>query len=117
MKHRGEIVEKVARSSGIAISEIAKKMKYERTAPYQHFKKKDLDYGIILSYGKVLKHDFSKEIPEIVDFISTVSEPLEDYNTLSLSEALKQRDNWRDKYLTLLEKYTELLEGKNGNDK
>ena len=84
-------------------------MGYERTAAYQHFKKDNLDLGIVLAYGKALKHDFSKEIPELLDYASTIDEPLSDYKPMTLAEVLRERDYWKDKYIQLLEKHNEMV--------
>lgn len=111
MKKRGKIIESVVRKSNIPIAQVARKLGYERTAPYQHFKKDDLDLGIVLQYGKALNHDFSTDLPELLDYVSTVQEPLSSYKSMTLSEALSERDYWKDKYIKLLEKHNDMILG------
>lgn len=107
--HRGKIVEDVVRKSSISITEISKRMDYTRSTPYQHFKNEDLEYSIIIMYGKALRHDFSIEFPEIVGYMNMLEEPLSGYRTYTVAEALQERDIWKDKYINLLEKHNEML--------
>lgn len=111
LNNRGEILKKIIdeSQSRINIADLAKKIGYDRTTVYQHFKKHDLDYGIILKYGKVLKHDFSIEFPELLEYTSNVEEPLADYTPVTVADALKQIDFWKSKYIQLLEKHNEMI--------
>ncbi|SDG66883.1 hypothetical protein SAMN05421827_10997 [Pedobacter terrae] len=106
---RGKILEKVVQDMGISIAEVARKTNYERTTVYRHFSKSDLDYAIILKYGKALKYDFSVQFPELLDFTSQYDAPLSDYKVITVADALKERDYWKDKYVALLERHNELL--------
>lgn len=89
----------------MSIASLARKLDYDRTTVYQHFKNDSLDYSTILKYGKALKHDFSVEFPEMLQYISTVDEPISNYSAMTVSEALKERDYWKDKYIALMEKH------------
>lgn len=107
--HRGEIVEKIALGLIPNKSELARVMDMDRTTLYRHFADANLDYGIILKYGKTLKHDFSVEFPELSAFGVSLREPLAEYKAMTLSDALKEADMWKAKYIDLLEKHTALL--------
>ena len=64
-----------------------------------------------MAYGKAIKHDFTEEFPEMPKYV--VEDPDQDYGKkLTLEEAIRQRDQWKDKYLELLEKYNRLIEEK-----
>ncbi len=109
--HRGEILQKYIENLNpkVSIAALARKVDYDRTTIYQHFKNSQLDYATILKYGKALKHDFSVEFPEMMQFMSTVEEPIADYTAMTVAEALRERDYWKDKYISLMEKHHELV--------
>lgn len=109
--HRGKILKKIIenQSPKISIAQIARKIGYDRTTVYQHFNNDKLEYSTILKYGKALKHDFSVEFPDMLAYISLVEEPIAEYRAVSVSEALKERDYWKDKYIALMEKHNELI--------
>lgn len=106
---RGKILEKVFKSSGFSLTELSKRVAYDRTTVYRHFAKADLEFPILLKYGKALNHDFSVEFPELASYFSKVEEPMAAYSSFSLAEALKERDYWKDKYIALLEKHNALI--------
>ncbi|GAA4183180.1 hypothetical protein GCM10022218_41490 [Sphingobacterium ginsenosidimutans] len=44
---------------------MVKCVRYDKTTYYSHIKKADLDFAILLVYGKEIAYDFTKESPEI----------------------------------------------------
>lgn len=109
MQHKGEILQKVVAKRMPNKSELAKLLGYNRSAIYRHYADPELDDGIILKYAKALKYDFSREFPELNTYTNTLHEPLADYKPITLSEALKEVDHWRRKYIELLERHNDLL--------
>lgn len=109
--HRGKILKTFIenQSPKVSIASLARKLGYDRSTIYLHFNNDRLDYSTILKYGKALKHDFSVEFPEMLQYISTVEEPISDYRPLTVSEALRERDYWKDKYIALMEKHHEYV--------
>lgn len=108
---RGKVLEDFIKNLNPKVSKaaLAKKLGYDRSTLYLHFANPNLDYSVILKYGKALKHDFSVEFPDMFQYISTVEEPLAEYKVMSVSEALRERDYWKDKYINLMERYNELI--------
>lgn len=102
MLHRGEIVERVVRESGIPLTKIAEKMKRSRRWLYDAFETPDLSLDTILNFGKILGHDFSAEIPQLSDSISMVNEPTVIYGENTV-------EYWKEKYYTLLEEHYQIL--------
>lgn len=107
--HRGKVLQQAVSSSGIPIREVVRRLKLSHTSYYRHIDKPDLDYQILESYGKVIKHDFSIEFPEMdpnnyLDNLANFKKPR------TLDEAQEQTDYWRKKYIQILEKYNRLLE-------
>ncbi len=49
------------------------------------------------------------EFPDLMGYSNMLAEPLSEYRPLTLSDALKEADTWKNKYINLLEKYNELL--------
>jgi hypothetical protein len=109
--HRGQLLENAVKASRLNIEFVADKAGYSRSSYYKHKEERDLDYHILAAYGRALKHDFTEDLPEMPKYI--MEEPGETYGkTPSLQDAIKQRDQWRDKYYELLEKYNKMIEEK-----
>lgn len=108
MIHRGEIVEKAVRKSGISVAEIARRMNKSRRHIYNLFEKPDLSTDVILQIGRIIHYNFTEEIKdnvfiesEMLDrVLSVVNESGAVYEVTQL---------WKEKYIDLLEKYNKLL--------
>ena len=110
-KHYGQIIEKVIRRDGYSISELAKLMHVNRQSIYNWFSKKRLKSDIIFRIGEVLSYDFSKEFPELFregefSFLNKNIAVLPEEAEVVVEHL---EDHWKDKYIVLLEKYSELL--------
>jgi len=105
MAHKGEIVEKAVRASGIKLTELAKKMNLSRRHLYNLFEDPDLSVEYIYKIGKIIHYDFTNEIKSY--FKSSSAQIIENVNDdfLPYGEKLEY---WKNKYLELLEKYNEL---------
>lgn len=110
-QHTGAIVERVVRRSGLSITELARRIHVNRRSVYNWFEQKTLKLDIIQKIGCVLGHDFSVEFPEYFDkgeltqMKRLIDSPIED-STPAQGENVYF---WMNKYITLLEKYNELL--------
>lgn len=102
MIHRGEIVEKVVRSSGIPLARVATRMGKSRRWIYNAFETADLSLDYIIEFGKILHYDFGPEIPQIASHKSAFTE-----NPITYGE--NSVDYWKDKYYSLLEEHNQLL--------
>lgn len=87
-------------------------MGISRGTYYNHKNDPNLSFEQLAEYGRVLKHDFSEDLPEMKKFM--LEEKEAPYTTpKSIEEAIEQRDFWREKYYQLMEKYyIEVVEGK-----
>lgn len=97
--HRGKILRDVIRDSGYTISKLAKDMDISRSTIYNDFQREFISNDEFFKYGKMLGHDFSKEIPELGQY-SIIKESNEDY--------ISQKQ-YREKYYALLENHIKLL--------
>jgi hypothetical protein len=110
-KHYGQIVEYRVRKNGFCISDLARCTKVNRRSIYNWFNQKNLRSDVILKIGFAIRHDFSQEFPEIFEssdfkaIYKLPDSPLHDTRLLDLQE----HENWKNKYLNLLEKYNEML--------
>lgn len=97
MKHRGEIVERVIRKSGLSLTILAAKLGISRNTLYNRFKEKNLSYDFILTVGSILHYNFALDFPEM---LSDTQEPGD-----------VRAELWRleKKYKSLLEKSNRLL--------
>lgn len=102
MVHRGEIVERVVRSSGIPLTRMAAKMNRSRRWIYNAFETPDLSLDLVLEFGKILHYDFSQDIPQIVNTKSIVSD-------VPMTYGENSAEYWKGKYYQLLEEHNELL--------
>ncbi len=102
MIHRGEIVERVVRNSGIPLTRIAVRMGKSRRWVYNAFETSDLSIDLILEFGKILHYDFSQDIPQMKNTKSIVSD-------LPITYGEENAEYWKDKYYRLLEEHNELL--------
>ena len=114
MIHRGEIVEAAVRQSGIAISEVARRMKKSRRHLYNIFEDPNVPLDTIIKIGRIIHHDFTKEIADVQIFYPhNQSVPsFEESQDESYKNANQSVTYWKDKYFELLEKYNNLLENK-----
>ena len=109
---RGQILAALVEASGLKKEDVALRAGYSRSAYYKHVENPNLDYHILIAYGKAINHDFTQEFPEMPRY------ELEDPETIyvrlpkTVDEAVLQRDFWRNKYFDLLEKYTSIIEEK-----
>ncbi len=107
MQHRGEIVEKVVRQSGIPLTQLAKKLGKSRRWIYNAFDNPTLSMDLISEIGRIIHHDFSNEILEF-KYLNPIFTEGADITYQSLNE--NSAEYWKNKYLILLEKYNALLE-------
>ena len=100
-------------ATGLNKEEVAVKAGYSRSSYYKHIDNPDLDFHILIAYGRAMKHDFTDEFPEMPRYL--LQDPEEPYpQPLTLDEAIRQRDYWKDKYIEMLEKYNRLMEENRG---
>jgi len=109
MKHKGEIIEKAIRSSGISVTELAKRIKKSRRYVYNLFEKNDVPVETILQIGKIIHYNFFKEIKEIQPAGYIFNEDKSSVNDNDPDISYKPAEYWKNKYFELLEKYNQLL--------
>jgi hypothetical protein len=65
MSHRGEIVEKVVRKSGYALTKLVDRLDISRNTLYNKFNNASLSYRFIQEVGHTLHYNFSFDFPEM----------------------------------------------------
>ena len=105
MQHKGQILEKAVRQSGMPLTKLSKKMDKSRRWIYNAFENENLSIEYILEIGNIIHYDFSNDIEDLKKY----KEAADHFGT---SPKSNQSDYWKNKYLNLLEKYNELLESK-----
>ena len=109
--NRGQILASVVEASNLTKEEVARRAGYTRSAYYKHIENPQLNYHILMAYGRALKHDFTEEFTDMPRYI--MEEVSETYGKpKTLEEALNLLEQWKNKYLDLLEKYNRLIEEK-----
>ena len=107
--HRGKILAIAVKQSRYTKEKAAQRAEYSRSSYYKHIANPDLDFDILMRYGKAISHDFTEEFPEMPKYL--LEDPQETYNKpVTVEELIRERDYWKDKYLDLLEKYNRLIE-------
>lgn len=110
-KHYGQIVELVIRKDGFSITELARLTHVNRRSVYNWFNQKYLKIEIIYRIGCIIKHDFSKDFPDLFtpeDFKDIQNPKPNNYDDCSIWE-LPNHHIWKDKYISLLEQYNKVL--------
>jgi transcriptional regulator with XRE-family HTH domain len=93
--HMGELLEKAMKQKGMSVSAVAIALDINRRTLYNWFKQKTIDKVIMQKISSLMVLDRR--------LIETTS------NNTILEVSNLQESCWQDKYIDLLEKYTELL--------
>jgi hypothetical protein len=109
-KHRGEIVNEKVQKSGMKLKTITEGMDISRPTWYSWMDDPNLGYDKILAIGKIINYDFSQDFPDLAPQ-AIAKEPDADYKKTTLPECLRERDEWKDIYINLLEQYNQVLMG------
>ena len=115
-KHQGQIVEYIVRKNGYSLSDLAKELKVNRRSLYNWFNQAHLKPEMIYRIGCVIRHDFSKEFPELftASEFDCIYAPKKMDHPFVNNEMENAEHGWKDKYLKLLELVnTELLKNAN----
>ena len=104
MQHRGEIIKEAIYQSGYSITKLAERLGKSRRWMYLQFENSNVSLDLILQIGEIIHHDFSNDFKELKNTLKVVNDPINSYN-------VDEVEFWKNKYLTLLEEYTELLKG------
>jgi|SRR5690606_35761430 len=110
-QHAGAAVEKAVRRSGISIAELARRVRINRRSIYNWFEQEILSVDIIFKIGNAISYDFTADFPDLLPNYRlqfSQNQPQRKAETLQ-DEDLQQLHYWKDKYITLLEKYNQLL--------
>lgn len=104
--NRGAALKKAVKSSGLPITEVARRSGYGRVTYYLHIKNAELKLDILDKYATAIGYDFRNEIPEMVEYYELKRE-----NSLSTFEKIEaDRDFWRDEYVKISKERNMLLE-------
>jgi ACT domain-containing protein len=106
--HRGALLEAAVRETGANITKMVKRMGIARGTFYNHKNDPNLSLEQLAEYGKVLKYDFSQDLPEMKRYV--LEEPEVPYTSpKTIEEAIEQRDYWRERYYKKQQDYLKLL--------
>lgn len=106
-KHDGQLVEKALRRNSYNISEVAKLLNVNRRSLYNWFCQSRLKAEVIYKLDAVLGYNFSVDFPELFTLNELDRFP---GNKTSNGDAAPERQIlWKDKYISLLEEYNDML--------
>ncbi len=116
MVHAGAIVEKAVRRSGISIAELARKVSVNRRSLYNWFAQETLSMDCICKIGFAIGHDFSNDFPEHISNAQFMQLKRFIESPQEVDPADFEKINfWKNKYISLLEQYNDLLVKKTAN--
>jgi ABC-type dipeptide/oligopeptide/nickel transport system ATPase component len=101
MEHRGEIIEKAIRNSGIPLTSIARKVGKSRQWVYLLFQNPNVSLNVVIQIGKIIYHDFSGEIKGLSAETSHLNDPF--------GQKFNEEQSWKEKYFLLMEEHLKLL--------
>lgn len=110
MTHRGEIVGRVLDELGIKRTQLAEKLGVHRDTIRNWVLQADLEFEKIRRIGLHIGYDFSQDFPDYPYTAKPLSEigGKKEPEFLTIDECVVDRDHWREKYYTLLERHSEL---------
>ena len=103
LMHKGQVIEKAVRETGISITQLAKKVNKSRQWVYNVFNSQQVPLDVVLEIGKAIHYDFSKDFKQLKTYATA--------NDLNVLEE-NNTDYWKQKYIQLLEEYNQLLKKK-----
>lgn len=109
MQHKGEIIEKAVRESGHSITKLAQKMGKSRRWVYQIFDSSIVPIDYIMEIGKIIHHDFTRDIKGIKLYAGALTTASFEENAFSGKTKAEEVEFWKEKYVGLLEKYNDIL--------
>jgi len=105
MQHRGELLKNAIKESGVPVTKIHKALNKSRRWLYNQYENRDVMLDILVKVGKIIHHDFSTDVTEL----RSTKDPGQFQDSGEIPYPLENAAYWKDKYLRLLEEYTELL--------
>ena len=109
MQHKGKILEKAVRESGMPLTKLTQRLKKSRRWIYNSFENSNVSIDYILEIGKIIHYDFSEDIIVLKKYRNMASTGNYELIRESQEEGTSS-DFWKNKYVSLLEKYNLLLE-------
>ncbi|WP_316811968.1 hypothetical protein [Pedobacter heparinus] len=107
--NKGDVIERIVRTK-IGISELSRILHVSRTSIYNWFEHGHLNLETICKIGQAIDHDFTNEFPEefakAKNQVSAGFTAVQDFKNENCESSIHF---WMNKYITLLEKYNELL--------
>jgi transcriptional regulator with XRE-family HTH domain len=101
--HKGQVIQKAVKESGVSITQLAKKLGKSRQWLYNVFESTQVSVDTIFAIGKAIHYDFSKDFKQLKNYSTKTN--------LSIAED-DNADYWKQKYISLLEEYNQLLKNK-----
>ena len=105
MQHRGELLKKAIKESGMPVTKIHKSLNKSRRWLYNQYENSDVMLDVLIKVGKIIHYDFSADVTEL----RATNAPSSFQDSGELPYPSENAAFWKDKYLRLLEEYTELL--------
>ena len=65
MQHKGKILERAVRQSGMPLTKLSKKMEKSRRWIYNAFENENLSIEYILEIGNIIHYDFSNDMVDL----------------------------------------------------
>lgn len=108
--HHGSIIELAVRRKSVSISEISRRMHVNRRSIYNWFQQSSLRIELICEIGYIIGYDFSQDFPDEFDSNGfAILENLVHNSKRGAEESTNSAHFWMTKYITLLERYNDLL--------
>ena len=113
--HMGALIHKVVEESGVKKTVLAKRLGFHVRTLYLHFDSEVLEPQVVARYGRALKYDFSKDIPELAPYIRAADATLlldsvAEYGNNREHELMRELERWKTEAYELQKKLLQMME-------
>jgi len=100
--HIGQLVKSVFDSSGMSVSELARRLHCERTNVYTIFRRRTMDVELLAMLSKILNHNFFEDVVKLYGLTCphtqlNIQIPLEEFNIEKMSRLAELLTNLNTK--------------------
>lgn len=103
MVHRGEIVQKAVKESGMQTTRLAKLLGVSRSTMYYMYRNDNLSFETIVEIGKLIHHDFKQDFKDLYVYEPMITLAAQDDENYGKTKLLRDMNKLQSKHIEALE--------------